>query len=165
MAAIAVLVTVGCDGDGGVPGTEGPDPIGPASVRLIPFATQYNDGDTVVASILIEEANDVGSVAFHLRYDNDVLRFLPPAIEGPFMSEDGADTVFLASDQGSGGELVVGLSRLGGAGAHGTGVLATFEFEAIGPGLSEFEFVAASVKDPSAQYLPSVFRVVQIQVS
>ena len=39
---------------------------------------------------------------------------VPPATEGPLLKEGGAvNTVFLASDTGGGGEIVVGLSRIG----------------------------------------------------
>ena len=107
----------------------------------------------------------MGATPFHLRYDPDVLQFLPPAIEGPFLGADGTGTVFLASDTGGGGELVVGISRLGGGtGADGSGLLATFEFMAISPGSSDFAFTGASIKDPQARNLPAGYRVAQVYV-
>ncbi|NIM61142.1 MAG: hypothetical protein GTO30_05630, partial [Acidobacteria bacterium] len=61
-----------------------------------------------------------------------VLQFISPAAEGPLMRSDGANTVFLATPTGGGGELVVGLSRMGaGQGVTGTGTLAVFQFQAI----------------------------------
>jgi hypothetical protein len=159
-----VLATVSCDHDGTF-GTVEPDPTGPSVVRLIPSRVTYHVGETVVTLLFMENAYNVGSVQFHLLYDKDVLQFLPPAIEGPFMSEDGSNTAFLVSDAGGGGELVVGLARLsGGTGAHGLGVLATFEFAALSPGSSELEFTAASVRDPQARFLPATFSVVQPHV-
>jgi hypothetical protein len=161
---LSVLAIVGCDHDGTF-GTVEPGSTGPSVVRLVPTRITYHVGETVVTYVFIENAHNVGSVPFHLLYDKDVIEFLPPAIEGPFMSEDGTNTVFLAIDAGGGGELVVGLARLsGGTGAHGSGVLATFEFTAINPGSSGLTFTLASVRDPQAQVLPATFSVVRPHV-
>ena len=163
MAALAALATVSCHSDGGVLGEDERERSGPAVVRWVPSAISYEVGDVVIADLFIEEAQNVGTVAFHLLFDTDVLQFLPPAIEGPFMNEDGANTVFLAADQG--GELVAAIARLTGApGAHGTGLLATFEFKTIGPGSSGFQFVEPSVRDPMGQHLSSSFSVVQTRI-
>ena len=63
------------------------------------------------------------------------------------------------------GEINVGLSRLGGGpGASGTGVLATFEFLAVGSGDSGFAFDGASVRDPQGQSLPALFSTVPVRV-
>jgi hypothetical protein len=71
----------------------------------------------------------------------------------------------MASDTTAGGEVVVGLSRMGGgAGISGSGVLATFEFQAVNPGDCGFVFVGASVKDPRAQNLPASFEPVTVTV-
>jgi len=161
LPALLVLPPVGCDHDGTLGEVE-PEPI---VVRLVPAQLLYREGDTVVANVWIAKAENVGSVPFHILYDKDVLQFLPPAIEGPFMGDDGTDTVFLAPDTGGGGELVVGIARLGGgAGAHGSGLLATFKFVVINPGSSEFAFTGASVKDPQARNLPATYSVVQLRV-
>ena len=81
------------------------------------------------------------------------------------MSADGTSTVFLASDTGGGGEIVVGLSRLGGTtGATGSGVLATFQFLAIAAGPAGFAFSGSGVKDPQANPLPTAFSVVPVRI-
>ena len=114
---------------------------------------------------MIDNANNVGSTPFHLNYNKDVLQFVPPAGEGPFMKNDGSNTVFLASDTGGGGKVVVGLSRMGAAeGADGTGTLAIFQFQAINPGNCGFTFTGASVKDPQARNLPAAFDAPPVQV-
>ena len=130
-----------------------------ALVRLVAVEPSYQIGETVVAQVMIENAQNVGSVPFRLRYDPDVLRFDPPATEGPFLSADGTTTVFLASEtRGEEGEIVVGLSRLGAAeGAEGAGMLAAFEFRALAAGNAGFAFTDANVKDPQAQNLPASF--------
>ncbi len=100
---------------------------------------------------------------FHLRFNPQVLQFVPPALEGGFLNSDGTNTVFLASD--TGGEIVVGLSRLGGGqGATGTGNLASFQFLAIAEGDAGLAFTGASVKDPQAKNLPAAFSVVSVRV-
>jgi general secretion pathway protein D len=139
-------------------------PSGPAVVRLVPSHTTYRIGDAVVVDVFMEGADNVGSFPFHLRYNPQVLEFQAPAQEGGLMSADGTNTVFLAPDTG-GGEIVVGLSRLGGgSGASGTGTLARFQFQAIGAGNAGFAFTGASVMDPQAQKMPASFSAVPVRV-
>jgi hypothetical protein len=141
------------------------EPIGPAVVRLIPSAPSYKVGDRVVVEVRIENAQGVGSVPFHLRYNRQAMEFVPPGIQGPFLGSDGAGTVFLANDAAGGGEVVVGLSRMGGGeGINGAGVLATFQFQAMNPGDCGFAFTGASVKDTQAKNLPSMFLTAAVQV-
>jgi general secretion pathway protein D len=142
------------------------DPLsGPAVVRLVPSRTTYTVGETVVVNVFMENANNVGSVPFHMRYNPLVLQFIPPAVEGTLLKADGTNTVFLAPDTGGGGEIVVGLSRLGGGnGASGSGSLATFQFLAVAEGDAGFAFTGASVKDPQARNLPASFSVVSVRV-
>ncbi len=74
------------------------------------------------------------------------------------MGADGTQTVFLAGDIGGGGEIVVGLSRMGGGqGANGAGMLASFRFLAVNPGDCRFSFTGSSVKDPQARNVPAAF--------
>ncbi len=141
------------------------EPIGPAAVRLIPSAPSYKVGERVVVEVRIENAQGVGSVPFHLRYNRQVMEFVPPGVQGAFLGSDGAGTVFLASDAAGGGEVVVGLSRMGGGeGIDGAGVLATFQFQTMNPGDCGFGFTGASVKDSQARNLPSMFLTASVQV-
>jgi hypothetical protein len=138
---------------------------GPAVVRLVPSKTSFAVGETVVVQVVIDNATNIGSTPFHLRYNSQVLRFLAPATEGPFLRSDGTNTVFLATDPGGGGEVVVGLSRMGvGTGANGSGTLAVFQFQAIAPGDCGFMFTGASVKDPQARNLPAAFNTAVVRV-
>lgn len=140
-------------------------PRGPATVQLVPSKPSYSVGETIVVQVYVAGAQNVGSIPFHLRYNKDVLQYIPPAQEGPFMSSDGTSTVFLASDTGGGGEVVVGLSRMGGgAGASGSGNVATFQFQAVAPGDCGFVFTGASVKDPQARNVPASFSTVAVRV-
>jgi len=139
-------------------GTNPATPTTPAVVRAVPSAPAYRAGDTIVIEVRLENGSNVGSVPFHLRYNPQLVQFIPPASEGSFLGGDGTGTIFLANDSSQGGEVVVGLSRMGGgAGASGSGTLATFTFKALkGPRVA-FAFSGASVKDPQARNLPASF--------
>jgi general secretion pathway protein D len=140
-------------------------PTGPAVIELAAPPGPFRVGELVTIQIMIQNAYNVGSVPFHLRYNKDVLQYQPPGEEGPFMNADGANTVFLASDTGGGGEVVVGLSRMGaGEGASGAGVLATFRFLAVNPGDCGFAFTGASVKDPQARNQAAAFNTAAVEV-
>ncbi len=129
-----------------------------AQVAIAPTQGTYSIGDTVTLNIMVNGASNVGSVPFHLKFNPQILEFIPPGIEGNFLNGDGASTVFIASESASGGEIIVGISRLGSdAGASGGGILCTLNFLAINEGACSFEFLGASVKDPKAQNLRSVF--------
>ena len=141
------------------------EPSGPAVVRLVPSALSYRVGDSVVVDVRIENGTGVGSVPFHLRFNPQVLEFVPPAIEGPFLGSDGTGTVFLANEVSGGGEIVAAMSRLGGGGGvTGSGVLATFTFQAVNAGECGFAFTDAMVKDMQARALPSTFVTAAVQV-
>ncbi|HEX4823132.1 MAG TPA: cohesin domain-containing protein [Candidatus Polarisedimenticolaceae bacterium] len=142
---------------------EQPPVTSPATVRIVPSAPSYHIGDRVVVEVRIDNATNVGSVPFHLKYNRQVIEFVPPAVQGPFLNADGANTVFLANDNG--GEIVVGLSRLGsGDGMTGGGTLATFQFQAINAGDCGFAWNGASVKDPQARNLPASFLTAPVAV-
>jgi hypothetical protein len=134
-------------------------------VRLVPSKPVYQVGERVVVQVVIDNAQGVGSTPFHLRYNPQVLQFVQPGTEGPFMRSDGASTVFLAADTGGGGKIVVGLARMGAPeGVDGSGTLVVFEFTAVAPGDCGFAFVSASVKDPQAQSLPAGFNTASVRV-
>ena len=147
------------------PPDEEEPPPGPAVVRLVPSKPVFQVGETVVVQVVIDNAYNVGSTPFHLRYNTGVLQFLPPAAEGPFMASDGANTVFLATDPGGAGEIVVGLSRMGAPqGAGGSGTLAVFQFQAVAAGDCGFAFTGATVKDPQARNLAAAFNTAAARV-
>ena len=159
----------GGSGDDPDPGgglDESPElPTGPALVRLAPSSPAVQVGDTLVVQVLLDNGTNIGSVPFHLRYNRQVLEFLPPASEGDLLSQDGSNVVFIANDTASGGEIVVGYSRMGGeTGITGSGVLATFQFRAINPGDAGLQFTGASVKDPQARNLPAAFQPAAVVV-
>jgi general secretion pathway protein D len=139
-------------------------PSGPAAVRVVPSKSSYRVGEEVVVDVMIENATNVASVPFHLRYERDVLDYVGGE-KGGFMKKDGKEPVFLAAPVPQGGEIVVGLSRLGaGSGLAGSGLLARFRFMALAPGQCGFAFSGASVKDPQARNLPAQFVTVPVTI-
>ena len=115
-------------------------------------------------SLNIANGQHVGSVPLHLHYNTAVLQYVKYS-KGPFLEADGTSAVMFANDTGGGGEVVVGLSRLqGGVGASGNGVLAAFEFLAVGPGSAGFAFTGASVRDGQAKVVPAQFSAVPVNV-
>jgi hypothetical protein len=163
-ASLLLVAMTGCSEDA-VDDVVGTGNTGPALVHMVPSQSVYSVGESVVVEIHIDNARNVASVPFHLRFDPDVLTFVPPGSEGPFLRSDGALTVFLASDRIEGGELVVGLSRLGEPdGMSGDGLLATLEFQTDAAGDCGFAFTDAAVKDPEARTVPAAFESIPVRV-
>ena len=150
------------------PPEQTPDPAapsGPSVVRLVPSVPTYKVGETVIVEVRLENGTNVGSVPFHLRYNRNVLEFLPPAEQGPFLGSDGTNTVFMAADAQAGGEIIVGNSRMGSAeGISGSGALGVFRFQAVNPGDAGFAFTGASVKDPQTRNMPATFASAAVTV-
>jgi hypothetical protein len=86
-------------------------------------------------------------------------------VEGDFLAQGGAPTVFVATEVQGAGEIVVGASRVGTpTGASGAGLLASFQFRAKGPGACTLSFTGSAVRDPNANNLPSSFTTAIINV-
>jgi general secretion pathway protein D len=132
-------------------------PVAPAVVRFVAAAPTYRVGQEVRLDVRIEQATDVDSVAFNVRYDPTRVQFVPPAHEGGFLTWLGAQTTFLAEASTS-GEVAIQTSReRPDTGANGAGVLATVSFRAIATGRVPFTATAASVRDPAGVNLPASF--------
>jgi hypothetical protein len=162
-----LAVTAGCDDDDVLriqPGDRPEHPAGVAAVRLLPSRIQYRVGERVMTLVVIENAANVGTIAFDLRYNPTVLQYVD-AVEEAFMSSDGSSTVFFAVPTVAGDAVRVALSRTADApGISGTGFLAVFEFLAVDVGGTSLAFAAASVKDPQGRFLPSGFSAVSVSV-
>ena len=169
MAIALLLVSAGCS-DGRncacfvIPPDQDDDDR-PLLVRLATLESDYAVGETISVEVLIDEAENVQSVAFHLLFDQDVIQYILPAIEGPFLGSDGARTLLLSTETEDGGEVIVAMSRLGtGVGVDGSGLLLTFNFLAVSPGDCGFVFDGATVKDPSARDLGAHFASASVSV-
>jgi hypothetical protein len=163
LLAALLLLAVGCNNDGVMDSGMDSDMV--ALVNTQTEKSTYSIGETLVVDVVIIDALNVASVPFHLLYNKDVLQFVAPVVQGPFMGSDGTPTVLFADDIGEDGDIVIGLTRLGSEqGASGAGTLLTLRFEALNAGACEFDFTEATLKDPQAMILPATFTAHNVQV-
>lgn len=140
-------------------------PSSVAQVILVSPRNTFAVGETVPVQVQLVGGQNVGSVPFHLRFNPAVLEFIPPGVEGDFLSQGGGPTIFVATEVQGAGEIVVGASRVGTpTGASGAGLLASFNFRAKAPGACTLSFTGSMVRDPNANNLPSSFTTAIINV-
>jgi general secretion pathway protein D len=107
---------------------------------LRPAIAQTQAGGTIAIQLEIENANDLFSAPFHLKYDPQVLR-LTEVKPGSLLSSDGQKAIFTRNILNDTGDATVNLNRMPDAGGiSGSGVLASFTFQAIAPGTSMVTF-------------------------
>ncbi|MFN7964457.1 MAG: secretin N-terminal domain-containing protein [Acidobacteriota bacterium] len=140
-------------------------PIAPAMVRLNPERPQVRSGEGVGVDVLIQNGDNVGQVNFQLRYNAEVLRFVPPGEPGDFLAQNGVIPDVQVVEGGEGGVIVVSLTRPGEQGANGGGRLLRLNFVALRPGTASFQFATAQVRDPDSNALPAGLRVVNVEVA
>lgn len=99
--------------------------------------TPVTVGDPVLVTVGVVDAADVYAFQFDLDFDPARLAFTGTATEGSFLPAAGTTFFFGGADNGSGAVANTGDTLIGAVpGASGTGVLATFDFTAIAPGVS-----------------------------
>jgi hypothetical protein len=157
--ALTLLSACGGGGGGGGGPTAPPPPTrgivftpGSAVTSGISLsAAAPPDNSTLVLEVRADSVTDLYGVAFNLRYPNTVLRYVR-ATQGPFLT--GAS---LQVAEGTGGALIVGLSKLGTmAGSSGSGVLLTLEFQSVAAGDGTFSFANNTAINSTAQTLSSL---------
>ncbi|HXO19382.1 MAG TPA: cohesin domain-containing protein [Thermoanaerobaculia bacterium] len=147
LAALALLiVAAACGGGGGGGGgpTQPPPPqtgivFTPASGGGAAGITLASGAATGGASLFLEvhanSVHDLYALAFDLQFPAAVLRFVR-VTPGPLLASGTAE-----ASVGTAGDLVAGLTQLGAVpGVNGSGVLATFEFQAIASGSGALTF-------------------------
>ena len=134
-------------------------------VRLNPERPQVRSGEGVGVDVLIQNGDNVGQVNFQLRYNAEVLRFVPPGEPGDFLAQNGVIPDVQVVEGGEGGVIVVSLTRPGEQGANGGGRLLRLNFVALRPGTASFQFATAQVRDPDSNALPAGLRVVNVEVA
>ncbi len=143
----------------------GRKPVGLARIRLVPRSGRVAAGDQVVVDVVAEGAADVATVNFQLRYNPQVLRFMPPAQAGTFLAQGGVPADVQAVESAEGGLVIVSATRAGNAGASGSGPIVTLRFVAVAPGTASFGFAAAQVRNPDMEAIPASFRVANVEVT
>lgn len=139
-------------------------PASVAQVRLAPEGSEVPAGGNVVVDVLISAAENVGQFNLQLRYDPKVLRFVPPAENGDFLTQGGVPVELQAVESGEGGLVVVTGARSGAVGAFGSGRLVRLRFIALAPGDAGFGFAAAQIRGMDGQALMASFRVSGMEV-
>lgn len=152
---MATLTVLACGGGGGGGPTAPPPPVkgfvftpgaGTTGITLAQGAATTTT--TFILEVRATSVTDLYGVAFNLSYPNSVLRFTS-ATAGPFLT--GASFQAVESPNGT---VIVGLSKLGtAAGASGSGVLVTLQFEAIATGQGAFSFSRNTAIDSTATTL------------
>lgn len=150
---VLAVLNLACGGGGGGGGGGGTPPTQPNASLTFTQAGGGGNGSivleranvgatTLVLDLRVTGVTDLYGVAFDLSFPSNLLQFVSPATEGPFLSQGGSSTSLLV-DENPTGNLVVGLSRLGATpGQTGSGVLLTLTFTAIGSGSGTIQFVA-----------------------
>jgi hypothetical protein len=176
----SIVLATGCDGVGdpirdllipdsanAVPGRpEAPGPATDAAIVEIVPESRVRVSDMMDVEITIREAKGVAAIAFHLHYDPNVIDFVEPAVEGPFLGQGGSiDTMLLAREVIAGGEVVVGNASIGPSpGASGAGTVVKLRFVAQRAGATPLTFSAARIFNPMVEELPSQFGTAMIRV-
>jgi len=152
-----VITACGGGGGGGGPTEPTPTPT-PRGIVFTPGAAVTSgisltaaaapDNSTLLLEVRANSVTDLYGVAFNLRYTNTVLRYVR-ATQGTFLT--GAN---LQIAEGTGGAVIVGLSKLGtAAGSTGSGVLLTLEFQSVAAGDGTFSFTNNTAINSTAQTL------------
>ncbi len=105
----------------------------------------------MTVALIIENATDVASAPLQVTFDSKVVK-LNDVGRGDFFSSDGQVPVFTKNIQNDAGAAAVNLNRLPGTpGATGSGVLATFIFQAVAKGASTVTIPNLTVRNAQGQ--------------
>jgi general secretion pathway protein D len=118
------------------------------------IATQLSAA--VTASLLVENAADLGSAPLQIKFDPKILR-LNDLVRGNLFSSDGQQPIFSKNIMNDAGEATVNLSRLPGtAGVSGSGTLITLVFQAVGRGDTTVTIPNLTLRNSKSQPLATV---------
>lgn len=115
-----------------------PSPAGIATPATQPLLLSWQGpnqakvGDTISVTVNAQSSQRVGSLGFSLDFDPAVLKAVD-VVEGSFLKQGGAASLFTKDIDDAGGHITLGLSSGGNAGTSGAGSLATFVFQVIAP--------------------------------
>ncbi len=129
---------------------------GPLRLTLVPLKASVSPGELLSVAVLLDGADRVTSVPFHLQFDPKVLGYVG-ARTGPALNTSSLQSIFLASVNPSRpGDLAVGLSLAESSGTlSGSGMILVIDFRALAPGRSDLVFERASVRGPTSEPLPA----------
>ncbi|MGC9971903.1 MAG: cohesin domain-containing protein [Bryobacteraceae bacterium] len=123
----------------------------PTRLILRPSLTQVQVGTPITIQLEIENAKDLFAAPFHLKFDPQVLR-LTEVKAGGLLSSDGQKIIFTRNILNESGDATVNLNRMPGtSGIGGSGVLATFTFQAVKPGATVVTFSELTARNSQLQ--------------
>jgi general secretion pathway protein D len=143
------------------PGTEGapatpatpPTPPAPTETHLLfrPATVQIQSGATFTLQLDADNARDLFSAPFHLKFDPQVLK-LQEIKAGTLLSSDGQKVIFTRNILNDSGDATVNLNRLPGtSGVSGSGTLAVFTFQAVKAGNAMVTFSELGARNSQMQ--------------
>jgi general secretion pathway protein D len=142
----------------GTPATDQPKPdaakpVGNASVHFLQPQAETTVQGLVPLALVIENGTDVASAPLQIAFDPKIVK-LNDAGRGDFFSQDGQSPVFTKNIQNDAGAAAINLNRLPGTpGVSGSGVLATFIFQAVGKGITTVTLPTLTVRNSQGQVL------------
>ncbi|HWR52142.1 MAG TPA: cohesin domain-containing protein [Bryobacteraceae bacterium] len=123
-----------------VPQTAAPETSAVGRFLFRPITATVQPGNTFTLELLAENVQDLAAAPFHLKFDPQLVR-LQEVRPGPMLSADGQQVVFTRNILNDTGDVTVNLNRRPDAGGvSGSGVLATFTFQAVAPGTANILF-------------------------
>jgi len=121
-------------------------------------------GQHLTVNVLAQGIVDLYDYQFDLLYDPAKIQFVSGAVEGPFLKTAGP-TFFFNGIPASGAVQFVFDTLLGaGPGANGSGVLASFDFIAVGKGLSTLSLANVLAQDTPGNLINVALGTTQLTV-
>jgi general secretion pathway protein D len=135
-----------------------------AFVKLAASPSEVNTGGKLTVAVSIENAVDAGGANFALSFNPKILK-LVTVQDGGFLSQGGKASSLSPRIDNDNGTATVSVTRPAGpTGVSGSGILASLQFEAVGPGTVSVTFSQASVADAAQTPLPTSSSGTQVTV-
>jgi hypothetical protein len=134
-------------------------------VSFNPSAAQSQVGSTITVTLMVENATDLFTTPFRINFDPKIVR-LNDVTPGPLLTSDGRQILPPSKNiQNDTGDASITLTRVPGAGGvTGSGALATFVFQAVGPGTARIMFSDIALRDSRLQQIPAAAAQLAITV-
>jgi hypothetical protein len=144
----------GDDGDTDRDPVDSDPPDGPLRLSLVPSHDEVSTGEIVSVQVVLSEADDISSVPFHVRFNDEVLEYVG-AKSGPALVSSSLQPILLASvNPARPDDLAVGLALVRSSGRFsGSGTVVVLNFRALQAGQSDLMLEKASVRDANSRPL------------
>jgi hypothetical protein len=134
-------------------------------VSFSPPRAEEQVGAAISVALMVENASDLFTVPFRVKFDPKVVRLNDVTIGG-LLTSDGKPVLPPSKNiMNDTGEAAITLSRTpGSGGVSGGGVLVTFVFQAIGKGTTAVSFTDLALRDSRLLQLPAAVQPLTIVV-